>query len=230
MRAVSFDVWNTLLALDAMFITVSRGVSEVTGIPIARVSEALLSSYREARKARRMGRIEENPVSFSQELLAAHLGVGVEDVRRGIARALLYVGDELLFPDTIPALEKLRGEGLALGVVGNTLFWPGSYTRFILEKLGLGRFFRIQLYADETGVSKPDKRIFLRFCSLVSVDPGEVVHVGDGVVEDVAGALSASMKAVRVDREAKRSLIVKELGVAVVKSLEELPWVIKELG
>ncbi|RLG84279.1 MAG: HAD family hydrolase [Thermoprotei archaeon] len=228
-RAVSFDVWNTLLSLDAMFTVFTRGLSEVIGAPLDRVREALLSSYREAKSARRMGRIEENPVTYSQKLLASRLGVEHDDVKRGAARALLYVDKELLFPDTLPALEKLRSKGFTLGVVGNTLFWPGSYTRFILEKLGLGHFLKVQLYADEVGVSKPDKRIFLRFCSAVSVDPGEAVHVGDGVVEDVAGALSASMRAIRIDRGAQRRIVVKEIGLAVVKSLEELPEVLEEL-
>jgi len=214
-----------------MFEAVARGVSDVVGIELTSVKKALEASYNEARMARRMAKLYRNPVEYSQELLATQLNVPVDEVKNGISRALLYIDSGLLFPDTIPAVEKLGKSNYVLGIVGNTLFWPSSYTRFILEKLGLARYLKLQVYADEDGVSKPDRRIFLRFCEKASVSPDEVLHVGDSIVEDVGGAISASMKVALVDRARRESepLVLKRVGLAIIGSLEQIPQAVEML-
>ncbi len=228
---VSFDVWNTLLRLEAMFEAVSRGVSEVLGIEIDVAKRALLESYAEAKKLRRLGELDgPNVVEKSQSMYAQRLSTSVDAIRRGIARALLYIEPQsVLFSDTTEALESLAARGLKMAIVGNTLFWPSSYTRFLLEKIGIGKYFAVQLYADEIGISKPDRRIFTKLCRALSVEPEHGLHVGDGIVEDIGGALSAGMKAALIRRDAGRVSIVKEIGLVIVPSLRDLASVLSEL-
>ncbi len=229
---VSFDVWNTLLRLEAMFEAVSRGVSEVLDIEIDVAKRALLESYAEAKRLRKLGVLDgPSVVEKSQTMYAQRLSTSIDAIRRGIARALLYIDPQsILFPDTIEALESLATRGLKMAIVGNTLFWPSSYTRFILEKLGIGKYFAIQLYADEIGISKPDRRIFVELCKTLRVEPEHGLHVGDGIVEDIGGALSTGMKAALIRRDTNRISIVKELGLAIIPSLKDLVNVLDELS
>ncbi len=228
---VSFDVWNTLLRLEAMFEAVSRGVSEVLDIEIDKVKRAILESYAEAKKLRRLGELDgPSVVEKSQTMYAQRLSTSIDAIRRGIARALLYIEPQsILFPDTIETLESLAAKGLKMAIVGNTLFWPSSYTRFLLEKIGIGKYFTVQLYADEIGISKPDRRIFTKLCELLGAKAEQSLHVGDGVVEDVGGALSAGMKAALVKRELDRAIVIKEIGLAIIPKLSSVVEVLDKL-
>ncbi|HYH44243.1 MAG TPA: HAD-IA family hydrolase [Thermoanaerobaculia bacterium] len=101
-----------------------------------------------------------------------------------------------VYPDVLPALAALRDRGLRLGVVSN---WderlPG-----LLAGLGLAPSFDAVVFSSEVGVEKPDRRIFQSALDRLEVVAGEAVHVGDGRLEDVEGALAAGMYAVHVSR------------------------------
>ena len=49
------------------------------------------------------------------------------------------------------------------------------------------------------GVAKPDPRIFEIALELAGADPGATVHVGDALVNDVAGALAAGITPIHFD-------------------------------
>lgn len=227
-KLVSFDVWNTLLRIDEMFRAVSKGISEVLEIGVESAKQFLYQSYAEAKRLRRLGELDEvKAVEVSQKLLAERLSTSIDSIRRGIARALLYIDpDSILYTDTVETLEALSKKGIAMAIIGNTLFWSSSYTRHILEKIGIAKHFRIQVYADEVGVSKPDRRIFTYLCKTLGIEPENAVHVGDGVVEDLGGALSAGMKAVLVKRGSSDMYVVREAGIAVIPRLTDLLTVI----
>lgn len=107
-----------------------------------------------------------------------------------------------VYPDVLPALAVLRQRGLRLAVVSN---WderlPG-----LLAGLGLAPSFEAVVYSSEVGVEKPDRRIFQSALDRLEVVAGEAVHVGDGQLEDVEGALAAGMYAVQVSRGRGRGL------------------------
>ena len=222
--AISFDVWNTLLKLDTMFNAIARSISKHIGIDIDTARRALTDCYAESKKLVREGIVDGyRAVEESQHILAKKLGVDVETVKRAIVGAVMSIDiDSLLFPDTLEALEKLAERGFKMGVIGNTLIWPSSYTRFLLEKCGIAKFFRAQLYADEIGISKPDRRIFLHLCRSLGVEPQQTVHVGDSLSEDIGGALSAGMKAILIRRDSVGYTIVKEIGLAIVSNLKQV--------
>ncbi len=99
----------------------------------------------------------------------------------------------------VPAvLAGLARQGLRLGVVSN---WdhrlPG-----LLADLGLDGFFGAIAYSAEVGAEKPDRRIFLRALEDLGVEPAAALHVGDGRLEDVEGAVAAGMRALHLIRNA----------------------------
>lgn len=96
-----------------------------------------------------------------------------------------------LFDDALPALEFLaRRYPLVSLSNGNA----------DLQRIGLGRFFRASITAREFGVGKPDPRIFHAAAGAASVQPDEILHVGDDATLDALGALNAGMQAVWLNR------------------------------
>jgi len=101
-----------------------------------------------------------------------------------------------VYAEVPAALAALARQGLRLGVVSN---WdhrlPG-----LLAELGIGRFFGAIAYSAKAGAEKPDRRIFLQALEELGVEPVAALHVGDGRLEDVEGAVAVGMKALHLTR------------------------------
>ena len=102
---------------------------------------------------------------------------------------------EVYSPDTVRVLRHLKQtEGATLSILSNTGFIKGRTLRKILERMELGVYFDFQLYSDETGLSKPEEKLFRLMLDRVadtrkaSVDPKRVIHIGDNPVADILGA------------------------------------------
>ena len=70
----------------------------------------------------------------------------------------------------------------------------------LLADLGLARCFGSITYSEKVGVEKPDRRIFLHATAELGVEPAAALHVGDGRLEDVEGAVAAGLKALHLTR------------------------------
>jgi REG-2-like HAD superfamily hydrolase len=123
-----------------------------------------------------------------------------------------------LYPDALPALERLRERGLALAVVAN---WDERLPR-VLEGLGLGPHLDAVVYSAEVGYEKPDPRPFLAALARLGAPPEAAAHVGDRLREDAEGAAAVGMAAVLLDRRGDRPRPA-EPASAVIRSLAELP-------
>jgi FMN hydrolase / 5-amino-6-(5-phospho-D-ribitylamino)uracil phosphatase len=96
-----------------------------------------------------------------------------------------------LFEDAVLALEFLSGRYPLVAV---------SNGNADVERIGIGRYFRAAISAQQFGVGKPDPRIFHAAAGAVEVQPQEVLHVGDDATLDVLGALNCGMQTVWVNR------------------------------
>jgi putative hydrolase of the HAD superfamily len=108
-----------------------------------------------------------------------------------------------IYADTIDTLIAVRGRGMKIGLVSNTV-WPGSLHREDLQRFGIIDFFDHLLFSADVGIRKPHPQIFQTALAALEVAPHEAVFVGDRVPEDVAGAMRVGMRAVwkeRPDRE-----------------------------
>lgn len=100
-----------------------------------------------------------------------------------------------LYPDTIPALERLAAR-FRLASLSN-----GNAD---IALIGIDRWFECAVSARSAGHSKPDPRIFHAACERLGVAPGRVLHVGDDAELDVRGALRAGLHAVWINRSGAR--------------------------
>lgn len=99
-----------------------------------------------------------------------------------------------LYPDVVPVLQQLKAAGYQLGVTGNQL--EGAAEQ--MEALGLP----LDLVASSAvwGVSKPDLAFFERIAQEMGLTPGEIVHIGDRLDNDVLPAQEIGMHAVLLRR------------------------------
>ncbi len=231
-KAVTFDVWNTLLRLDVMRERMAEGIAEVVGrdpLEMRLVVEELVRDIKTKRQRLEVA----DPLKASWEMLAERLECRTNDIKNGVARGLLRVLEDpepLLFSDTLGVIRSLRDEMEKLAVIGNVLLWPGNYTRAILERLGIAEYMDLIVFADEAGAMKPDRRLFLNVLKELGVEPSEAIHVGDGIIEDLGGALSSGMKAAIIRPGAGRTTVIKELGVAIIPNIGFLPEAIYMLN
>jgi putative hydrolase of the HAD superfamily len=105
-----------------------------------------------------------------------------------------------LYPEVVDVLEKLQPR-FQLAVISN---FDGRL-RFILENLGISKYFAYAFVSSEIGADKPDPQIFRRAVKIISLKPDEVLHVGDDQERDWKAASEADLSIFRLDRQ-KNSL------------------------
>ncbi len=229
MKLVSFDVWNTLLDINVMLDAMAVELSKLVGACIIDVVEGIMLT-RERIKAMRSKQVgnPERALEESQELLAGLLGINVELVRRATARAVLRVDDEIVLSGAKETLEGVKRRGLKITVTGNVMFWPGSYTRLLLERFGLMDYIEGTFFADEVKVFKPLREMFEKPLKAFNVKPEEAIHIGDTYAEDFEGALKAGLWAVWINPEAEGVRQIHERGFEV-PSVEGILEVLEEI-
>lgn len=73
-----------------------------------------------------------------------------------------------------------------------------------LMAIGIDTHFVDRVTARDFGVGKPDPAIFLHACDLLDAPPANVLHVGDDVEADIAGAHRAGLKTCWLHRDDAR--------------------------
>jgi HAD superfamily hydrolase (TIGR01549 family) len=102
---------------------------------------------------------------------------------------------ELVPPDVVPALERLRPLVKHLVVVSNA----NGRLHVVMERLGLARFFDVMLDSQLEGVEKPDPRLFRIALERAGGEAETTLHVGDFFWIDVMGARAAGLRALLLD-------------------------------
>ena len=91
-----------------------------------------------------------------------------------------------LYDDVLPALERLASRYRLIAL---------SNGNAEVRRIGLERFFAGSVSARQHGLAKPDPSIFLAGCAAGAALPHQVLHLGDDLDADVAGALAAGLHA-----------------------------------
>ena len=93
-------------------------------------------------------------------------------------------------------LQALRKKGIVTGVITNG---PSYLQNHKMDESGLRPYLDLVVVSGDVGVHKPDPALFLYACDKVQLPPADCMYVGDHPVNDIAGALSAGMQAVRMN-------------------------------
>jgi putative hydrolase of the HAD superfamily len=95
------------------------------------------------------------------------------------------------FDDVIPSLEKLKPR-YRLATLSN-----GNAD---LGTIGIAHHFEVRLHAADLGCAKPDVRVYHALAEALTLDPAQILFVGDEPQCDVAGPRNAGMQTVWVNR------------------------------
>ena len=119
-----------------------------------------------------------------------------------------------LYPEVPATLTALRSRGLELGIVSNF----DSRLFDVLRGLEIADLFDTVTISSLAHAAKPSPKIFELALSQHAVDPGEAMHVGDSLRDDVGGATKAGLHAVLVARQGTQA----PPGVQSIRTLDEL--------
>lgn len=123
-----------------------------------------------------------------------------------------------VFPESHPILEALHQRDLVVGAVSN---WVWSLPD-LLGSLDLGGGFDFVAASARIGFEKPHPRIFEWALERAGVSPASVLHIGDHVDADVAGAAGVGIGGVLIDRQHRYRSEEIPADTPVIRSLEEL--------
>lgn len=101
-----------------------------------------------------------------------------------------------VFDDVFATLDQLASAGVLMGVVSN---WDDRL-RPLLKELALDRFFEAMAISCEVGFPKPSPVIFQCSAEQLGLVPGLILHIGDSIDLDFAGARAAGFRSVHLDR------------------------------
>lgn len=116
-----------------------------------------------------------------------------------------------LYADALPALQRIAAR------------WPvASLTNgnADLQRIGIHTHFHCHVCARDTGVAKPDARIFHAASEQLGVAPAQILHVGDDPELDVRGAREAGLRTAWINRA--RAPWPQELGAPPDLDLPDL--------
>ena len=122
-----------------------------------------------------------------------------------------------LYPDVIVTLDMLRSR-FTLGLLSNGNGYP--------ERCGLPNRFSFVVFSQDVGVEKPDPEIFAVGCRRAGCRADQLMHVGDSLTADVAGADAVGAVSVWLNRYG----LVNDTGIRpdhVIQSLTQLPDIAK---
>jgi putative hydrolase of the HAD superfamily len=104
------------------------------------------------------------------------------------------------YPEVFSVLETLEPR-FQLAVISN---FDGRL-RFILEQLGISKFFAHIFISSEIGADKPDPEIYRCALKFMNLKPDQVLYVGDDPDRDWKAATAVGLSVFELDRE-KNSL------------------------
>jgi putative hydrolase of the HAD superfamily len=121
-----------------------------------------------------------------------------------------------LYDDVLEALETLRSRGMRAGLISNSHRCLASFqSHFELDGL-----IAVAVSSSEHGYMKPHPNIFRAALSLMQVEAGDAVMVGDSLSHDVLGARRVGMRGILLARGSAPPGIDE---IEVIQSLRELP-------
>lgn len=145
-------------------------------------------------------------------------------IRARIARAWdQSIEAAQLMPGAIETLEDLRSHGIRLALVTNT---PPTTNR-ILDRLGLRDLFDVIVMSCDTGLLKPDPRIFQIALDRLATTASETLVVGDKIRTDILGGAVLGLRSILVETRMTRLV---EDGKSYVDAIIPFVGALKDTG
>ena len=222
---VSFDVDQTLIDTDRVIMRSMESVRDelekrVPGERTRSLTVEEMWSIRDREEKDFVGKVRDfdeiRRRSFHKML--DHVGYTGPDLSTRLNEVYLEHRYNVIVPyeDVVPMLDAL-GPSFKLGLLSNGNNYP--------EYFGLADRFDFAVYAQDIGIEKPDPRPFQIAAQRAGCNLDQLLHVGDSLETDVAGAQAVGVRAVWLNRDEDPN----DTGIEPdheIQSLTELPVVI----
>ena len=204
MRGVGFDLDGTLFDHDGSASVAVNEFLRLLGIPPSAEARTMWFAAEEQQFERwRIGQIsfQEQRRERLRSVLPA-LGhrlpaddAELDELFEHYGRA--YRRAWRAYPDSVRLLKSLRSAGLRVGVLTN-----GSQAQQLdkLRTIGLIDYLDVVCTSERIGAQKPSPDAFCALADELAVRVDECLFIGDNAQHDVAGARSAGMQAILIDR------------------------------
>jgi FMN phosphatase YigB (HAD superfamily) len=202
-EAITFDAYGTLVRMDKPF---DRLVWELRRFGIGVPHDIAKRAFTEEMAYYREHHVEGN--TPEQLLSLRHRCAGLlfqgletagypsqlsEDQKLGVLMGAIRFH---LFDEVPIILRWCASKGFATGVISN---WDYSL-KTILEQLCSSYPFNCVIISAVEGMTKSDPGLFLKAAKCLSLDPSQIVHIGDEADSDFDGARTAGFVPVLLDR------------------------------
>ena len=196
-RAISFDIWKTLLNGNTAFTRPRLElIFRMLGVQIVDI-EAVVAVYKRS-NAKYDGLMEETghdfgffprlAYIFAELKIQRNLPNDSEVVEIQQALGQLRCNPEymppLIEPDLLRTLELLKIQGYRLGLLSNTGLDDQLVMEPVLRKLGIWDLVDAAVFTSEIGIAKPGPETFMYELDKLGVQVHQALHVGDNTNAD----------------------------------------------
>jgi putative hydrolase of the HAD superfamily len=206
-RAVTFDLWNTLFS-DISYSN-ERLSYLIQKFDLEEISFEKKDLEREFYKEFDFTQWDRKKSSkehlFTKDRLEAMLKtlkvqlkpMVIKDIVANFESVMLKVKPSLK-RNVNKTLETLAPE-YKIGLISDTGITPGKIIRKVLEDYGLLKYFAVTIFSDETGIYKPNPSVFQFALKKLKVKPENTIHVGDLLLTDIKGARDCKITSVWIN-------------------------------
>lgn len=212
MKAVIFDLDNTLYDVEQYYLGAFKGIAEYLSrkynLSKQEIFKRLVNLWSE--KTSMYSHL------FDELLDLFNLGNELGNVIKIFNN---YDGGLKPYPDVIPTLKELKRWGYKLGIItdGNV----GRQKRKI-KLLGLDGFFDVIVFTKGLGNPKPSEIPFQEAINELKINPQKSFYVGDNPLIDFEGAKKIGMNTIRLLKGEFRNMPKNEYVDYEIEELKEL--------
>ena len=186
-KAVIFDMFETLVSLFAGPVYMGKQIAEEIGITESKFREI----WNPTEEDRTLGKrtledvIEESlrvNDRYCRELFDSIIMKRKRMIQTSFEQSNIH-------PEIIPLFTWFKEQNIKIGLITNCYFEE----RDIIKNSVLNDYFDVMCMSCELGVKKPDVRIFQKCMEDLGLEPGECLYIGDGGSQELETAKSVGM-------------------------------------
>jgi putative hydrolase of the HAD superfamily len=184
-RAVIFDLWDTLVDFD---VAGARAAERRIAGRLGMEHERFRELWQAHDRARSVGSVAEafRAIGAAEEVVPELVAVRMDVARRALAPR----------PGAVDTLRQLRARGIRLGLISVC----SDEVPALWAETPFDGLFESTVFSCSVGLRKPDPRIYLLACDELGVEPGDCLFVGDGANDELGGAERVGMRGVLIHR------------------------------
>ncbi len=184
-RAVVFDMFETLITLYNSELYKGRQIAEEMGIPEVEFRKIWDSSDDDRTLGVRTFEEVITEIMHANNIYSKELFETIVDKRYSCTAETF----NHKHPNILSLFEALKDRGINIGLITNCY----NEEREVIKKSDLYRYFDATCMSCDIGVKKPDRKIYEICIEKLGVQPEECLYVGDGGSHELEAAQDCGM-------------------------------------